>query len=673
MRKQMGKKAIKTALAASVVVSAVAIPASALAASTTIDQYSYTSIDKWIEDMNDIYDNLDNNQAQAIKSLREKITNDESGISWDEILTTVDFKFDNVTEDGLKDLTKKLSAIFFSETQNELKSNIDAFREAYTTSGMDAELGDVTANEFLGMIAKAQTLVLNEYVNYYNVNGNLNLSNDEIKGIYTRSFGTAILAFSTQHTDIQDNVTVKLAELVGLASKVQTIVTGEQAAYDAIITALEKEFNERVKIDNGGSTGGSGGSGGGGGTVTKPTQPGNVGGPVVSAPVTKVETPQGTKVVAKVDDNKIADLISKGEIKDKVAITIENAKGEIAEAVVSTNAIQALLKNNPNTVIQIATSDATYNLPANEINVQALATALGVAVGDVEISIQVNTVAAPSSLAGNNLVSPVLEFTIVARSGDKSVTIDKFTTYVERQVVASKDVNSKNIVAVRINADSSLSPVPTLTDGNRITFKSNSNSKYTVVENDVTFADVQSSWAKNDIETLANKLIIKGVDDNKFAPKAETTRAQVAVLLTRALGLQGQKATKVSFKDVKGNEWFAGDLAVAVEAGLVGGYEDGTFKANKTITRQEAAAMIKRAMDFAKYDQAALQGDKKASSLYKDYTSIGNWAKNDIEVITQAGIMGGDEKGEFNPTNNTTREQLASILKRFMTFVKFTN
>lgn len=407
----------------------------------------------------------------------------------------------------------------------------------------------------------------------------------------------------------------------------------------------------------------------------QPTQPPSVPpvGPVVSAPVEKVQTPAGTKVVAKVDEAKLAELISKGEVKDKVAVTIEKAQGEIAEAIVSTKAIQALTKNNPNTVIEIATNDVKYNLPAKEINVASLAQTLGVAAEDVEISIQVNTVEAPSNVANNSIVSPVLEFTIVARSGDKNVTIDKFTTYVERQVVANKDVNSKNVVAVRINEDGSLSPVPTLTEGNRITFKSNSNSKYTVIENNFTFADIQGSWAKNDIETLANKLIIKGVDDNKFAPKAETTRAQLATLLTRTLGLQGQKAAKVSFKDVTGNEWFAGDLSIAVNAGLVGGYEDGTFKPNQTITRQEAAAMIKRAMDYATYDKAALQEDKKASNLYKDYNKVGNWAKNDIEIITQAGIMGGNEKGQFSPTSNTTREQLASILKRFMTFVKFTN
>lgn len=672
MRKQMGKKAIKTALAASVAVSAVATMAPAANASETLN---LGPLQEKMVLMNSSF-----TQKAALTQAVTKIVNDTDGK-----VTGLVGKY--ITDGAKQAAAKKLAVGLVQTINGELaKTNssdvnvsdaVKTFRDNNRTD-LEGVFGDLEYTTLVNSVVEILQVLYTE-VTFEQVLTQLEPGDTGKRAVMTAAYKAAKNQYIGKGSQNQNNFDVMDSALNNIGLNLESLFELQAdlvAAYDDSNKTLQNALFTAAFASLNPSTGGSGstgGGGGGGGTVTKPTQPGNVGGPVVSAPVTKVETPQGTKVVAKIDESKLTDLISKGEIKDKVAITIEKAKGEIAEAVVSTNAVQALLKNNPNTVIQIATSDATYNLPANEINVQALATSLGVAVGDVEISIQVNTVDAPSNVAGSNLVSPVLEFTIVARSGDKSVTIDKFTTYVERQVEASKDVNSKNVVAVRINADGSLSPVPTITEGNRITFKSNSNSKYTVVENNVTFADIQNSWAKNDIETLANKLIIKGVDANKFAPKAETTRAQVATLLTRSLGLQGQKATKVSFKDVKGNEWFAGDLAVAVNAGIVGGYEDGTFKPNQTITRQEAAAMIKRAMDFAKYDQAALQADKKASSLYIDYTSVGNWAKSDIEVITQAGIMGGDEKGEFNPTNNTTREQLASILKRFMTFVKFTN
>ncbi|WP_180994333.1 S-layer homology domain-containing protein [Bacillus sp. Marseille-P3661] len=410
-----------------------------------------------------------------------------------------------------------------------------------------------------------------------------------------------------------------------------------------------------------------------GGVSTQPTTPPDD----ATGNIEKVTLPNGVvKVVAKADETKIAELISKGELNEKVAITISKAQNEVAEAVISTNAIAALVAYNPNTVIEIATTEGKYELPAKEINIDSLANQLGVSAENVEVSIAVNAVEYNGdALADQNLqsVAPVLEFTIHARSGDKSLEIDKFTQYINRSVTASKSVNPNQIVAVRLNHDGSLAPVPTLANGKDITFKSRSNSMYTVVENDVSFADIEGSWARNDITTLANKLIIKGVDDQNFAPKAETTRAELAILLTRALGLQGQQATKVSFKDVKGNEWFAKDLAVAAEAGLVGGYEDGTFKANQTVTRQEAAAMIKRAMDYTSYDPTQLKTFVSPADQYSDYNEVGDWAKGDVEIITQAGIMSGDDKGTFNPTDNTTREQLASILKRFMTFVKFTN
>lgn len=91
----------------------------------------------------------------------------------------------------------------------------------------------------------------------------------------------------------------------------------------------------------------------------------------------------------------------------------------------------------------------------------------------------------------------------------------------------------------------------------------------------------------------------------------------------------------------------------AAVAGIIGGYEDGTFKPNQNLTRVQAATIIVRALDL-KTDEVAPFGD------------IGNYAdktKADINAAFKYGIIKGD-KGNFNPTDLVTRAQIALMIER---------
>src|SRR5690606_11235384 len=133
------------------------------------------------------------------------------------------------------------------------------------------------------------------------------------------------------------------------------------------------------------------------------------------------------------------------------------------------------------------------------------------------------------------------------------------------------------------------------------TLKSTTNSIYGVVQFNKTFPDVAAHWGKGYVESVANKLIVEGYEDGTFGPDRSITRAEFATVIVRALGLSSKKGT-ASFSDVKSGDWFANAVAVAAEAGIVKGYEDGTFQPNKVITREELAAMVVRASAFAGKD-----------------------------------------------------------------------
>jgi len=126
------------------------------------------------------------------------------------------------------------------------------------------------------------------------------------------------------------------------------------------------------------------------------------------------------------------------------------------------------------------------------------------------------------------------------------------------------------------------------------------------------FADSNliESWAKGYIGLALEKRIIDSTPDN-FQPHKPASRLWVAVLLTKALGLQAEaeakKNVQLTFKDAGAIPAdLAGYVAVAVEKGLVKGFPDNTFQPNKPVTRAEMAALLGRTDD-----QLVLVNDKK--------------------------------------------------------------
>jgi hypothetical protein len=400
------------------------------------------------------------------------------------------------------------------------------------------------------------------------------------------------------------------------------------------------------------------------------TQPPIVDPPKVDPP--KVDPPIIDKPITIIPPTEVPKLIEK--IKDgKLNIPVETKTVGVQ---LPSSLFSEIEKKNPKTVIEIETEHASYKLPASQINLNDLATKLGVPVADVQIIITMEVVERAQIQNGIKVVSKVIEFTVEAVSGDKRTPITTFSEYVERTIVGDKDFVSNNSVGVKINDNGTVTSVPTLFDGNDATFKSLTNSKYAVIENFKTFSDVdKKSWAENYIETLASKLIINGKPDGTYAPGEEMTRAQFTVLLVKALGLPGEKYEQ-KFKDVKEADWFNlnGELAAAIKTGIIQGKPDERFAPNEKITRTQAAIMLNRAMKlgFIHYDMTKLNKTKTIAD-FKDTANLDTEAKAAIEAVYQAGIISGKPDGTFDPMGNTKRDQMAKMLAEFLISAKLMN
>lgn len=125
----------------------------------------------------------------------------------------------------------------------------------------------------------------------------------------------------------------------------------------------------------------------------------------------------------------------------------------------------------------------------------------------------------------------------------------------------------------------------------------NQNDTPTVGEgiNDISFDDVVGRYSEDAINYLVNKGIIEGYDSNLFKPKAGITRAEFVTMLSRAgyLDHAGDTASIQPFKDTA-TGWFAEDVAKAQKLGIINGYLNNTFKPNQVISRAEAAKVISK-------------------------------------------------------------------------------
>ena len=127
-----------------------------------------------------------------------------------------------------------------------------------------------------------------------------------------------------------------------------------------------------------------------------------------------------------------------------------------------------------------------------------------------------------------------------------------------------------------------------------------------------------TDWYFDSFKTLINAGIITGYGDGTYRPSDGVTRAQAVTMIARIKGLQPKQG---GFKDVPANAWYAGYAGAAQEAGVVVGYEDGSFGGDRVITRAEIIAMINRAFNIPK---------KESRKAFSDLPE-NHWAYEDIQ------------------------------------------
>ncbi|MDW0116325.1 S8 family serine peptidase [Sporosarcina thermotolerans] len=174
------------------------------------------------------------------------------------------------------------------------------------------------------------------------------------------------------------------------------------------------------------------------------------------------------------------------------------------------------------------------------------------------------------------------------------------------------------------------------------------------------FKDTANTFAANEINALVAKGILQGKTETEFAPNAQITRAEFAVLLARALDLPLEEY-EGKFGDVNtSKKWAFAGVEAAARAGIINGTANGSFNPDAPIKREEIAAMIIRAIEYQNKEKLA---GLEAPANFGDHGSIGTFAIDSVYKAASLGVIQGNN-GNFVPKNNATRAEAAVMLYR---------
>lgn len=269
---------------------------------------------------------------------------------------------------------------------------------------------------------------------------------------------------------------------------------------------------------------------------------------------------------------------------------------------------------------------------------------------------------------GKNLVSLTL-------TNNEQITVfqvEKDGEFLDAKVVSTDETANKRVIEFEVadlttiaNAKVEVFVAAANHKGNydiRLAFDKDSVKVKSGVEEEVSkFTDIETSWAKEYIESLVSKKIVKGTTETTFSPNNQISRAQFAILLSRALDLE-LTTFEGTYSDVtKKMDWAVLEVEAAGLAGIIK-VSDAKFRPYEKITRQQMVTMIIRAIEYK--DSTVLTGLTNKAQ-FADEKKIDVYAKDAVNQATELEIISGKEvngKQIFDPRANATRAHAAKMV-----------
>ncbi len=178
---------------------------------------------------------------------------------------------------------------------------------------------------------------------------------------------------------------------------------------------------------------------------------------------------------------------------------------------------------------------------------------------------------------------------------------------------------------------------------------------------DMPFTDVpEDAWYIDGAEYVYANYIMNGTGETTFGPNTTVSRGMIVQILYNLVGNPDVEGD-TDFTDVTDDYWSAKAIAWAVNNGVVNGFEDGTFRPDENMTREQMAAILQ---NFA-YQMGL---DISASGDLSNFTDIPEgeyWSRDALAWAYAEGLLAGTSDSTMDPAGQASRAQIAVIMMRF--------
>ncbi|WP_053585594.1 S-layer homology domain-containing protein [Lysinibacillus contaminans] len=258
------------------------------------------------------------------------------------------------------------------------------------------------------------------------------------------------------------------------------------------------------------------------------------------------------------------------------------------------------------------------------------------------------------TVVGDKTGTMAIEIQATSSRVSFKATMDKKPVTFATEVDIIIESVPKNSVILRVDQFGNRVPATYTVDGDQYTIKTNGSDTFIITRSNTTFTDIQNDSHREYIEELAARNIIQNDGNGKFNPNQSITRAEFAVMMARALDIQ--PSTDTNFNDIRGKS-YESEVQALYEAGIIQGVNSTTFNPNSTLTRQQAAMMVERMLDYVNVDTNVWE-----SPQFTDAHLIADSAINAVALMKSLDIVSGKADGSFDPLGKLIRSQLAKIL-----------
>jgi 2',3'-cyclic-nucleotide 2'-phosphodiesterase (5'-nucleotidase family)/predicted extracellular nuclease len=180
---------------------------------------------------------------------------------------------------------------------------------------------------------------------------------------------------------------------------------------------------------------------------------------------------------------------------------------------------------------------------------------------------------------------------------------------------------------------------------------------------EISFDDVDDHWAAESISEAVEAGIVNGYEDGTFRPDAQATRAEFVTMVGRALQLDDGSGAALDFADADSvPAWAQAFFARLIEEQVITGYEDGTLRPANPLTRTEMTVILVRAL--------GIEIDPDATTSFADASDIQPWARPYIAAAADAGLVEGVGGNRFAPESKATRAEVVTLLLSVLEYLE---